>query len=55
MVEETLYSHLLKSNCLVTRQPDWGSVLIRYRGSRIDRAALLRYLVSFRRHRNNFV
>jgi len=50
VVEETLYSHLLKSNCLVTRQPDWGSVLIRYRGSRIDRAALLRYLVSFRRH-----
>jgi len=50
VVEETLHSHLLKSNCLVTRQPDWGSVLIRYRGARIDREALLRYLVSFRRH-----
>jgi len=50
VVEETLHSHLLKSNCLVTRQPDWGSVLIRYRGPRIDREALLRYLVSFRRH-----
>jgi len=49
-VEETLHSHLLKSNCLVTRQPDWGSILIRYRGRRIDREALLRYLVSFRRH-----
>ena len=49
-VEEALHSHLLKSNCLVTRQPDWASVLIRYRGPRIDRAALLRYLVSFRRH-----
>ena len=49
-VEETLHSHLLKSNCLVTNQPDWGSVLIRYRGGRIDRTALLRYLISFRRH-----
>nr|WP_157471749.1 NADPH-dependent 7-cyano-7-deazaguanine reductase QueF [Desulfuromonas sp. DDH964] len=50
VVDEELHSHLLKSNCLVTRQPDWGSVLIRYRGGRIDPAALLRYLVSFRRH-----
>jgi len=50
VVEETLHSHLLKSNCLVTRQPDWASVMIRYRGPRIDREALLRYLVSFRRH-----
>lgn len=49
-VSEQLHSHLLKSNCLVTRQPDWGSVLIDYRGPRIDRAALLRYLVSFREH-----
>ena len=50
VVEETLHSHLLKSNCLVTRQPDWASVLVRYRGPRIDPAALLRYLVSFRQH-----
>jgi len=50
VVEETLHSHLLKSNCLVTRQPDWASVLIRYKGAQIDREALLRYLVSFRRH-----
>ena len=50
VVEETLHSHLLKSNCLVTRQPDWASVLIRYRGPGIDHAALLRYLISFRRH-----
>lgn len=49
-VEETLHSHLLKSNCLVTRQPDWGSLLVHYRGPKIDEAALLRYLVSFRRH-----
>ena len=50
VVEETLFSHLLKSNCLVTEQPDWGSLLIRYRGPKIDEAALLRYLVSFRQH-----
>ncbi|MDH2912110.1 NADPH-dependent 7-cyano-7-deazaguanine reductase QueF [Kosakonia sp. HypNH10] len=50
MVEETLVSHLLKSNCLITHQPDWGSVQIRYRGSQIDREKLLRYLVSFRHH-----
>jgi len=49
-VTETLHSHLLKSNCLVTSQPDWGSVMIRYQGGRIDRAALLRYLISFRQH-----
>lgn len=49
-VAEELHSHLLKSNCLVTSQPDWGSVLIRYRGGRIDREALLRYIISFRQH-----
>ena len=48
--EESLRSHLLKSNCPVTGQPDWASVQIRYRGPRLDRAGLLRYLVSFRRH-----
>ncbi|WP_034916655.1 MULTISPECIES: NADPH-dependent 7-cyano-7-deazaguanine reductase QueF [Erwinia] len=49
-VEEQLVSHLLKSNCLITNQPDWGSVQISYSGPRIDREALLRYLVSFRHH-----
>ena len=49
-VEETLYSHLLKSNCLVTGQPDWAMVVIRYRGKPIDRTGLLRYIVSFRNH-----
>ncbi|AOB30686.1 NADPH-dependent 7-cyano-7-deazaguanine reductase [Bordetella sp. H567] len=49
-VEETLTSSLLKSNCPVTGQPDWGSVQIRYRGPRLDRAALLAYIVSFREH-----
>lgn len=52
-VTEELYSHLLRSNCPVTNQPDSGSVLIRYRGQQIDRQALLTYLVSFRRH-NDF-
>lgn len=49
-VSETLLSHLLKSNCLVTGQPDWGSLVIQYVGQAIDRAGLLRYLVSFRQH-----
>lgn len=47
---ETLVSNLFKSNCPVTGQPDWASIAIRYAGPRIDRAALLRYLVSFRNH-----
>ncbi|HBT2192215.1 TPA: NADPH-dependent 7-cyano-7-deazaguanine reductase QueF, partial [Klebsiella pneumoniae] len=50
IVEETLVSHLLKSNCLITHQPDWGSVQIQYRGAKIDREQLLRYLISFRHH-----
>ncbi|RKF18108.1 NADPH-dependent 7-cyano-7-deazaguanine reductase QueF [Alginatibacterium sediminis] len=49
-VSEQLYSHLLKSNCLVTNQPDWGSVSIDYVGPKIDQEQLLRYLISFRRH-----
>ena len=49
-VAETLVSHLLKSNCLVTGQPDWGSVQIRYSGPQIDQAGLLQYIVSFRNH-----
>ncbi len=49
-VEETLVSNLFKSNCPVTGQPDWGSVQIRYRGPKIGRAGLLRYIVSFRQH-----
>ena len=49
-VTETLYSNLLKSNCLVTGQPDWGSVNISYSGAQIDQAGLLQYIVSFRNH-----
>ena len=48
--DEVLYSHLLKSNCLVTGQPDWGMLVLRYSGAAIERAALLRYIVSFREH-----
>lgn len=48
--DECVYSDLLKSNCLVTHQPDWGSVSIRYTGHKIDHASLLKYLVSFRNH-----
>ena len=49
-VTETLASQLLKSNCLVTGQPDWGSVRISYTGPQIDQAGLLQYIVSFRNH-----
>jgi 7-cyano-7-deazaguanine reductase len=50
VLDETLVSHLLKSNCPVTGQPDWASVQIAYRGPRLDRAGLLRYLISYREH-----
>jgi len=49
-VSETLVSHLLKSNCLITSQPDWASIQIKYTGSPIDHEGLLRYLISFRQH-----
>ncbi|MBT2294607.1 NADPH-dependent 7-cyano-7-deazaguanine reductase QueF [Pseudomonas fluorescens] len=50
IVEESLHSHLLKSNCPVTSQPDWGSVAVQYRGAALDPASLLAYIVSFRQH-----
>jgi 7-cyano-7-deazaguanine reductase len=49
-VAETLVSHLLKSNCLVTGQPDWASVQIKYVGPQIDQEGLLKYLIGFREH-----
>ena len=49
-VEETLHTALFRSRCPVTAQPDYGDVMIRYRGPRIDRQGLLKYLVSYRRH-----
>jgi len=50
VIEESVHSHLLKSNCPVTSQPDWGSVVVEYRGAALDHASLLAYLVSFRQH-----
>lgn len=47
---ETLYSNLLKSNCLVTSQPDWGSISVEYKGKAINKEGLLKYIISFRNH-----
>jgi 7-cyano-7-deazaguanine reductase len=49
-VSETLHSHLLRSRCPVTQQPDWASVMVRYEGPALDHAGLLAYLVSYRNH-----
>jgi len=49
-VREALVSHLLKSNCPITGQPDWASLFIDYGGPRIDHEGLLAYIVSYRRH-----
>jgi len=49
-VSEAVFSDLLRTRCPVTNQPDVGSIYIRYAGPRIDHAALLRYLVSYREH-----
>ncbi len=50
MVSEKLVSHLLKSNCLITSQPDWASIQITYSGRQVDHASLLKYLIGFRQH-----
>ena len=50
IVEEKLVSHLLKSNCLITNQPDWASIYISYKGVAINHSVLLNYLISFRQH-----
>ena len=52
VVTESLYSHLLKTNCPVTGQPDWASILIRYTGWPIEHEGLLLYLISFRNHQD---
>lgn len=49
-VEEEIFSDLLKSNCLITNQPDWASVQIKYKGKKINHESLLKYIVSFRNH-----
>lgn len=48
IVSETLHSHLLRSRCPVTHQPDWASLMVEYQGPALDRAGLLAYLVSYR-------
>lgn len=53
IVEESLHTHLLRSLCPVTAQPDMGSLFIRYTGPKIDRGSLLQYIVSYRAH-NDF-
>ena len=50
VVEETLNSHLLKSNCPVTNQPDWATVVIQYKGPKLNQEALLKYIISYREH-----
>lgn len=50
IIHEKIYSNLLKSNCLVTGQPDWGSVMIEYSGPEINHEGLLKYIISFRNH-----
>lgn len=50
IVQEKLYSNLLKSNCLVTFQPDWGTLFIEYSGNKINHEGLLKYIVSLRNH-----
>lgn len=49
-VNEHIVSHLLKSNCLITNQPDWATIYIAYRGKKIIHSSLLTYLISFRQH-----
>ena len=50
IVAETLYFHLLKSNCPLTGQPDWGGIEIHYTGPKIDYTQLLKYIISYRNH-----
>lgn len=50
VINETIYSNLLRSNCLITNQPDWATVIIDYSGKRIDHESFLKYIVSFRNH-----
>ena len=49
-VEVQLYSHLLRSNCPVTGQPDWGTVFIRYQGAKPCYKSILAYIISYRQH-----
>ena len=50
LIHESIFSDLLKSNCLVTNQPDWGTIVIEYEGKKICHEGLLKYIISFRNH-----
>jgi 7-cyano-7-deazaguanine reductase len=50
VVEEVLYSHLLRSLCPVTGQPDWATVWLHYRGAAIEHTSLLQYIIAYREH-----
>lgn len=52
-VQEVIHSNLLKSNCPVTNQPDWATIIIEYKGPKINRENLLKYFISYRQH-NDF-
>lgn len=52
LVTEAFYSHLLKTNCPVTGQPDWASIFVRYTGLPIVPEGLLKYIVSYRNHQD---
>ncbi len=53
IISETLYSNLLRSNCPITNQPDWGTLTIKYTGKKISHIKLLEYILSYRNH-NDF-
>lgn len=48
--EEVLYSNILRSNCLITNQPDWATIIIAYTGHKIHHESLLKYIISYRNH-----
>ncbi len=50
IVTEKFYTNLLRSNCLITSQPDWATLYVSYKGPKIDHSAFLKYIVSFRSH-----
>lgn len=50
VVNHTLHSHLLRTNCPVTNQPDWATIVVKYHGRQIIKESLLAYLISYRRH-----
>lgn len=52
VAEVCFHSHLLRSLCPVTGQPDWASIVIRMRGPAIDPEGLLQYIVSYRLHQD---